>query len=163
VNGRKDTAKRLERLLVLRLWATQLLLEARLEEELEAAGMTIAEFRLIGELLQAPNGLRQNELAKRLGVRAPTISAAVARLESTGFVIRSADSTDPRARIVSLAARAPIDGGVELLENLEIRILKALSKEELAQFERMLGKIQHELLPQEMLDFQTSSSRKEDA
>jgi MarR family transcriptional regulator, transcriptional regulator for hemolysin len=158
VARRKDTAKRLDRLLVLRLWATQLLLEARLDEQLQAAGMTIAEFRLIGELLQAPNGLRQNELAKRLGVRAPTISASVARLEAAGVVIRNADSTDPRARIVSLAPGAPIDVGVDLLENLEIRIHKALSKEEFAQFDQMLEKIQHELLPLEMLDFRTSNS-----
>lgn len=160
---RKDTTKRLDRLLVLRLWATQLLLETRLNEHLRAAGTTIAEFRLIGELLQAPHGLRQSELAKRLGVRAPTISASVARLEAAGVITRRADSTDPRARIVSLAAGAPIHAGVDLLENLEIRIHKALSKEEFVQFERLLEKIHHELLPLEMLDFRTSRSVKEEA
>ncbi|MCA9634686.1 MAG: MarR family transcriptional regulator [Myxococcales bacterium] len=132
---------RLGGLAVLRVWALWLRLEARLGRELAAFGLTIAEFRLIGELMQAPEGLRQGELARRLGVRPPTVSAAVARLERGGIVARVRDPDDPRAWRVSIAAGAPLVSGVDVLERLEGEALADLEPPERATLVDLLDRV----------------------
>lgn len=129
---RPAAVRRLEPLLVTRLWALQLAFEARLEAALARAGLglTSAGFRLVGELMNAPGGLKQRELAERLGVKAPTVSVAVSRLEAAGVVERVEDPRDPRAWRITLTANAPIMPGVDVLESLERELFSGLSSKE---------------------------------
>lgn len=117
----------LEQMTVIRLWALADAFEARLAAELERFGMSVAGFRLIGEVMQVPDGLRQSELATRLRVKAPTVSAAVTRLEEQGLVERKRDPNDPRAWRVCLASDAPLSEGLAVLQRIESDLLRGLS------------------------------------
>ena len=50
-----------------RLWSLSAAFHARLAYDLASVGLTLAEFRLVGEVMRSPEGLRQGELAARLG------------------------------------------------------------------------------------------------
>ncbi len=119
--------KRLDALVVTRLWALQVAFQARLDRALSGLGLTSAGFRLVGELMNAPHGLKQRELAQRLGVKAPTVSVAVSRLAAAGVVERVDDREDPRAWSVRLAASAPLGPGLKVLEALERDLVGSLS------------------------------------
>ncbi len=121
-----DPASALDDLLVLRLWRASAAFDRRLADELAHYGLTVAAFRLVGEVLRAPDGLRQGELARRLGVRPPTISNAVDRLERDGLVVRRVDPEDPRARRVHLAPDAPLTKGIDVLQRMEAALLEGL-------------------------------------
>lgn len=113
--------------MVTRLWALQVAFQARLDRALSRLGLTSAGFRLVGELMNAPQGLKQRELAQRLGIKAPTVSVAISKLAADGVVERVEDPEDPRAWSVRLAANAPLGPGVEVLEDLERDLVGALS------------------------------------
>jgi DNA-binding MarR family transcriptional regulator len=133
----------LEALTVTRLWALQLEFQARLERALARSnlGLTSAGFRLVGELMNAPEGLRQRELAQRLGVTAPTVSVAISRLEASGVVQRIDDERDPRAWRVRLARGAPIGAGLDVLEALDHEVFGGLSKKDRRVFSRLLDRL----------------------
>jgi len=138
---RTPIQSRLEDLVVVRLWALQVLFDARLSHELAAVGLTRAEFRLVGEVMSAPEGVRQGELARRLGVRPPTVSAALTRLEASGVVVRTRDPDDPRARRVTLAPGAPLVPGVEVLERLDADLVQALEPGERERIVELLDRL----------------------
>jgi DNA-binding GntR family transcriptional regulator len=102
--------------------------ERRLAEELKPIGLSVAGFRLVGEVMRSEGGLRQAELAQRLGVRAPTVSAAVSRLEAKGVVVRTRDPDDPRAWRIRIAEAAPLRHGFDVLMRIEADLAGALSE-----------------------------------
>lgn len=112
---------------VTRVWALHLAFERALAAAILPLGLTVAEFRLVGEVMRVPGGLRQGDLAQRLGVRAPTVSAAVTRLERNGVLSRRPDPDDPRARIVVLAEDAPLTHGVDILKAVDDGLFGHLS------------------------------------
>ena len=142
-----DPAPSLEGLVVLKLWSVVAAFERRLADELDSFGLSVAAFRLIGEVMREPEGVRQGELAHRLGVRPPTISAAVARLERDGLVSRSPDPEDPRARRVHLAPGAPLLPGVELLQRLESLLVDGLDDEARTGLDEALSHLADRLRP----------------
>lgn len=135
----------LDGLVVTRLWALQLVFQARLEQLLAEVGLTTAGFRLVGELMRAPEGMSQRALAQRLGVKAPTVSVAISRLEADGVVERVDDPDDPRAWRVRLTARAPLGPGVALLEALEREAVGALSARDRRTLAALLTRVTNEL------------------
>jgi len=130
-----------ESLVVVRLWEAQQAFEAALEAELAELGVTLAEFRLVGVLRREPGGLRQRELARRLGVRPPTVSAAVNRLTKSGLLEQSTDEADQRARLVRITRRAPIKSGADVLARLEARALASLSPRDRRMLDRLLANV----------------------
>jgi MarR family transcriptional regulator for hemolysin len=146
-SGHPPTAGRLDGLLGLRVWALHVQFEARLERALARLGLTPAEFRLIGEVMQAPAGIRQGDLARRLGVRAPTVSAAVSRLEADGMVCRRTDPRDPRARLIVMADNAPLLHGVEILEAIEGDLYGVLTTAERRTVADLLDRVTANLTP----------------
>ncbi len=131
----------------MRLLSVQSAVEAKLDAGLAGMGLTPAGFRLVGVLMGEPEGLRQRELADRLGVRPPTISAAIPRLEALGIVERVDDPDDPRAWRVRLSARAPLVPGVELLEALDREVFSSLSKTERRSLASLLERIGERVSP----------------
>ena len=89
------------------------------EEFLEPLGLTVSSFRLIGEVMRAPGGIRQSELASRLGVRPPSISVAVRKLEERGTLVRVPDPDDPRARLVRIREPASLGRGFAVLAHMD--------------------------------------------
>jgi len=143
-----DTTSPLPPLGVVELWRASVAFERRLAAELAPLGLTIPAFRLIGEVMQSPDGVRQGELARRLGVRPPTVSAAVARLEGGGLVHRVVDPDDPRARRVCLTPGAPLGGGVDVLQTLEDAVFEGLSAVDRRQILRALTILNERLAPE---------------
>ncbi|MCP4503403.1 MAG: MarR family transcriptional regulator [Deltaproteobacteria bacterium] len=117
-------------LLIVKLWALVDTFDARLTLELKALDLTVSTFRLIGEVMSEPDGIRQNELARRLRVRAPTISAAVSRLEERGLVMREQDPDDPRAWRIKLKPDAPLQPGADLLGRMDQELTSTLDASE---------------------------------
>lgn len=117
-------------LLVLGLWELLVAFDARLTSDVAGIGLTVAGFRMVGEVMTAPDGVRQSELARRLRVRAPTVSAAVDRLQQQGILERTPDPDDPRAHRIRLAPGAPLGNGIALLEQLEASLFTDLSPAE---------------------------------
>jgi DNA-binding MarR family transcriptional regulator len=115
---------------VLALWQLSVVFDAHLAAQLSTMDLSVAAFRLVGEVSRAPEGLRQGQLAKRLGVRPPTVSAAVARLEASGILRRVPDPDDPRARRVCMAPGADLQPGVDVLATIESRLLAGQTEEQ---------------------------------
>lgn len=126
----EPTTEGLSELLSLRVWSLSAAFERRLAAELDPLGLTVSAFRLVGELLGAPDGLRPGELARRLGVKPPSVTAAVQRLEAKGMVVRGPDPDDPRARRVRLAPEAPLRTGVDVLARLDEALGAALTPQQ---------------------------------
>ena len=137
-NTQTDANAALDELIVLKIWALSAAFERRLATELAGFGLSVAAFRLIGEVMREPEGLRQGELARRLGVRPPTVSTAVARLEKDGLVRRVPDPDDPRARRVHLNPDAPLLPGLEMLGRLESVLVDGLDKDEFEHLAELL-------------------------
>lgn len=114
----------------LQLWALSDAFERRLAAELAPLGLSVTAFRLVGELLQAPDGLRVGVLAERLGVKAPSVSGMLDRFEQQGLVERFADPVDARATRVRLSPRAPLAPGHEVLAQLDRLLLSGCSSHE---------------------------------
>ena len=123
---------------VVALWALMVSFESRLSAELVELGLTIPGFRLIGELMQAPGGLRQIELARRLGVTPPVVAVSIARLEESGTIYRVQDPTDPDARRVRLSEDATLLAGIDVLGRMENLLFDHLSDEEHEQTQALL-------------------------
>jgi DNA-binding MarR family transcriptional regulator len=118
----------LDGLVAVKLWAVVAAFERRLSAELAGFGLSVAAFRLIGEVMREPDGVRQGELARRLGVKPPTVSIALAGLERDGMVVRFPDPADPRARLVCLAPDASLLGGVDVLGRIDAVLTDGLSE-----------------------------------
>lgn len=139
----------LESLASVQLWALLDRFEDRLRADLASMGLTVASFRLIGELMYEPEGLRQSELARRLRVRPPTVSTAVTRLEQDGLVRRLPDPDDPRAWRVCLEKDASLDAGFDILAGIDATLTQNLSASETKTLHRLLGKLIANLEPNE--------------
>lgn len=67
-------------------------------------GISSAQWPLLRALWDE-EGLTQRELSRRVGVREPTMTIALSKLEKAGFIRRLARKGDRRARRVFLSAR----------------------------------------------------------
>lgn len=109
-------------------------------------GLTIPGFRLIGELLRAPEGLRVGTLAERLRVKAPSVCGMVDRFEAQGLVERIPDPDDARASRVRLATDASLGQGTRVLERLDACLVAGASATEQAAIRRHLAQLTVRLL-----------------
>jgi MarR family transcriptional regulator, transcriptional regulator for hemolysin len=91
------------------------LIRQRFERELETAGLgiTAGEARTLLWAGRHP-GLRQAALAEKLGVEPMTLVGFLDRLEAAGFVTRTQDPTDRRAKLVQ-----PTDAATPLVARIE--------------------------------------------
>jgi DNA-binding MarR family transcriptional regulator len=87
----------------LRLLATERLVETRTRRLLlERFGTTLPRFDLMAQLERFPEGLRMNELSKRMMVTGGNVTGITDLLEREGLVERVADADDRRAWRVRL-------------------------------------------------------------
>lgn len=80
--------------------ATGMLFRRIRSEAHGASGLTLSQESIVALLIDAPQGLSSAELARIEGVRAQTMSVAIASLERRGFVHREADPLDRRRTIL---------------------------------------------------------------
>ena len=72
--------------------------------------------------LLADGGSRVSDIARNLGVRTPTATEQITRLEGRGYVRRESDPGDSRAVVVRLT-----DGGWDAVERVNLRRNRAIA------------------------------------
>jgi MarR family transcriptional regulator, organic hydroperoxide resistance regulator len=111
--------------------------ERRLEQALDAHGLSLPQFEVLARL-HFDDGMTQNELAGQLLVSKGNVCGLVGRLEAAGLIDRRPDPDDRRANRLSLtalgrrafAAAFPEHLALvkELMSALEVRQLQHLSE-----------------------------------
>ena len=98
--------------------------------------------------LAAEDGLSPGVLAQRLGVRPPTITKTISRLQAQGFVDKKASETDQRQAHVFLT-----DAGHDAIRSIERSIrktekqaMKGLDKKERKALMKTLARVEANLL-----------------
>ena len=136
----------LEAMDVITLWSLLVAFERRLAKELEPMGLTVSSFRLIGEVMREPEGIRQGELARRLGVKPPSITVAVKRLEEQGVVARVPDPHGPRSRRMVIADASVLGPGIDVLGRMERVVFGEMGPEDRAQARVLMQRLSFGLM-----------------
>jgi len=79
---------------------------ATLNQRLKPLGLSQSRWRALRFLSRAPEGMTQADLARMLGIEAPTVTRLVAQLEQGGLVRRRAVAGDARCKTVHLTPKA---------------------------------------------------------
>lgn len=111
-----------------------------MEKELAPLGITYQEFRIAG-LLIGDDKITQKDLAKKLNVRAATLSIAISKLADRGLVRRVPSTTDKRVNYLQLLPSEKVERISQILLTLEQRISAGLGDRELATAGKVLSKL----------------------
>lgn len=97
--------------------------------------------------LDHEDGQSPGQLAVRLGVRPPTVTKTINRLQSQGFLDKRASDSDARQAHVFLTdeGRAAIKAIEKSLRKTEKQALKGLDKKEQKTLSKLLGRIESNL------------------
>jgi MarR family transcriptional regulator for hemolysin len=77
-----------------------------LNQRLKPLGLSQSRWRALRFLSRAPEGMTQADLARMLGIEAPTVTRLVAQLEQDGLVSRRTVAGDARCKTVHLTSKA---------------------------------------------------------
>lgn len=132
----------------LRLWLRLLtctqLIEKQVRNELrEQFGTTLPRFDLMSQLERAPDGLKMNELSRRMMVTGGNITGITDQLVAEGLVERVDVEGDRRAWRVRLTARGRrlFNDMAQQHEAWIVDAFAALNPKEIAQLHKLLGKV----------------------
>lgn len=108
----------------------------------ERFGISIPEWRVIANLGRYP-GLTANDVVERAAMDKVTVSRAVAALEEKGLLSREKDAGDKRKSRLTLSDKgtAVYAEIAPLALGFERDLLTALTAEEAAQLDRIIGKL----------------------
>lgn len=117
--------------------------------------------------LDEEDGLTPGQLAQKLGVRPPTITKTINRLQAQGFVEKGASQTDARVAHVSLteAGRDAIGEITKSVKKTEKAALRGLDKKERKTLQKLLRRVEANLAggtPAEAID-ESDDASDEDA
>ena len=79
---------------------------ATLNQRLKPLGLSQSRWRALRFLSRSPEGLTQADLARMLGIEAPTVTRLVVQLEQDGLVQRRVVAGDARCKMVHLTPKA---------------------------------------------------------
>jgi DNA-binding MarR family transcriptional regulator len=96
-------------------------MHAQLTRTLEPFKVSIPEWKLLGQLHEH-RALRLATLAEYLSYDPPMVTKLVKRLEKLGFLTRTPDKKDERAKVVTITVR-----GHTLIEKIEPHIKKSMA------------------------------------
>ncbi|MDR6535836.1 MarR family transcriptional regulator [Variovorax soli] len=132
----------------LRLWLRLLtctqLIEKQVRNELrEQFGTTLPRFDLMSQLERAPEGLKMNELSRRMMVTGGNVTGITDQLVAEGLVERVDVEGDRRAWRVRLTARGRrlFNDMAQQHEAWIVDAFAALNAKEIAQLHKLLGKV----------------------
>ena len=132
----------------LRLWLRMLtctqLIEKQVRSQLrEQFDTTLPRFDLMAQLERAPEGLRMNELSRRLMVTGGNVTTITDQLEREALVERVEVPGDRRAYLVRLTAKGRRQFNAMALahEAWIVRAFHGLSEAEARQLHALLGKV----------------------
>lgn len=132
----------------LRLWLRLLtctqLIEKQVRNELrEQFATTLPRFDLMAQLERAPDGLKMNELSRRMMVTGGNVTGITDQLVTEGLVERVDVAGDRRAWRIRLTARGRrlFNDMAQQHEAWIVDAFTALSAKEISQLHRLLGKV----------------------
>jgi DNA-binding MarR family transcriptional regulator len=132
----------------LRLWLRLLtctqLIEKQVRNELrEQFGTTLPRFDLMSQLERAPDGLKMNELSRRMMVTGGNVTGITDQLVAEGLVERVDVEGDRRAWRVRLTPRGRrlFNDMAQQHEAWIVDAFAALNAKEIAQLHKLLGKV----------------------
>lgn len=97
--------------------------------------------------LDTEDGLTPGQLATRIGVRPPTITKTIGRLQTQGFVSKQASSVDARQANIFLtdSGREAIRSIAKSLKKTEKAAFRGLDKKDQKQLAKLLSRIEQNL------------------
>ena len=136
----------------LRLWlrlltCTQLIeqqVRVRLREQFET---TLPRFDLMAQLERSPEGLKMNELSRRMMVTGGNVTGITDQLESEGMVQRLPLEGDRRALLIRLTptGRKAFAEMASVHEGWIVESLSGLSEREVETLHKLLGKVKQHI------------------
>jgi DNA-binding MarR family transcriptional regulator len=107
---------------------------------IETSGLPFSRIRVLRRL--AKRSMTAKEIAESATMDAPATSVAVNDLEDRGLVVREADPTNRRSKIISLTAEGcRVVARIERVEDPAPRPFAALSPDELRSLAAILAKL----------------------
>ena len=132
----------------LRLWLRLLTCTQLVEKELRGRlrgefDTTLPRFDLMAQLERAPDGLKMNELSRRMMVTGGNVTGITDQLAAEGLVDRAGVEGDRRAYRVRLTpkGRKVFHGMAQQHEDWVVQAFSALTDKEIATLHRLLGKV----------------------
>lgn len=118
-----------------------------LDNRLKPLGLSQAKWRAIFCLSRADSPLTQTQLAKQLGLEAPTVVGLIDRLAKEEWVFRQEDKQDRRSKVIHLTEKAKLtfDQMKNTANELSAEILAPLTEKELKACVSMLQKIKKQI------------------
>ena len=117
------------------------------EVKLAAVGLSLPKLAALTALSEAGESMPLTQLAERLSCVKSNITQLVDRLEADGFVTRSADPNDRRARLAALtpAGREAYKKGTRIYEDTERDLLAGLEPAEARQLAALMEKLERRI------------------
>ena len=78
----------------------------RLDQRLKPLGLSQSKWRALLYVSRCPDGINQTDLARMLGIEAPTLTRLIQQLEEAGWIRRRPLAADARCKIVHVTPRA---------------------------------------------------------
>ena len=140
----------------LRLWLRLLTCTQLVERQVrsllrESFNTTLPRFDLMAQLERAPNGLKMNELSRRMMVTGGNVTGITDQLVAEGLVERIDVEGDRRAYRVRLTAkgRKQFHDMARQHEDWIVEAFSGLSARELSTLHKLLGKVKDQALAKE--------------
>ena len=132
----------------LKLWLRMLSCTVRIESEIRSRlrttfEITLPRFDLMAQLERAPDGLRMNELSRRMMVTGGNVTGITDQLVAEGLVVREDNPKDRRAYIVKLTkeGRRVFRAWADEHEDWIIGLFEGLGEKEREQLYALLAQL----------------------
>ena len=115
-----------------------------LDTEFQSAGLTDATWRPLLHLDFLGDGTRQKDLAAAVGIEGPSLVRLLDTLVAKGFIERSEDATDRRAKLLRLTpeGREVVTRIRETVTSLENDLLSPFSDDDIARVVEFIGRLE---------------------
>lgn len=110
-------------------------------QKMHAVGLTSSQSGAIGHIQKyGKEGMMAGDLMIQMNLSKPTVSGIVKLLEKKGLIIRRADKSDERRRIIVLTEKGrKLEGSLEHVAiQTEETLLRGMTEKERAEFNRLL-------------------------
>lgn len=113
-----------------------------LEREFNKTGVYRSQHQILMDVARFP-GASQKEIAERHHVSTATIAVSLKKLESGGYISRSADEKDNRFNLICLTPKgeAVVSGSAAVFKRAEEALFSGFSEEELTCLEGYLDRL----------------------
>jgi MarR family transcriptional regulator for hemolysin len=116
---------------------------ALLDEQLRPLGYGTARMEALSTIERSTEPSAQIAIAKRIGIEGPTLTRMLDTLEAEGLVVRRADPTDRRTKLIELTddGRKALANIMEVAHVFRASVVKGLSDTELETVNAVMDKL----------------------